>query len=116
VLSLVPELSRGRPLFIVSNCQAGYIEVFLATSGLANYFRDFECWGRTGQSKAENLGSLVLRNGLGSPWFIGDTEGDRVAARENGVFFVHAAYGFGNVADCDATLSRFGEISSLFGD
>lgn len=39
------------PLFIVSNCQAGYIEAFLEWSGLAECFRDFGCSGNTRLSK-----------------------------------------------------------------
>jgi phosphoglycolate phosphatase len=109
----IPRLSARLGLMIVSNCQAGYIEVFLATSGLSSHFVDRECWGNTGQTKAENLARVIRRNGLRAPWFIGDTEGDRVAARANGVHFVHAAYGFGTVADCDASIREFAEIARL---
>ena len=37
------ELSNRFPLFIVSNCQAGYIETFLKTSHLEKYFKDHLC-------------------------------------------------------------------------
>jgi len=109
----VPRLRAALPLMIVSNCQAGYIEIFLETSGLSSHFVDRECWGNTGQGKAENLRRVIRRNGLRAPWFIGDTEGDRAAARENDVRFVHAAYGFGSVADCDETIREFAEIARL---
>ncbi|HEX6278183.1 MAG TPA: HAD family hydrolase [Polyangiaceae bacterium] len=115
VSELVPRLGAALPLFIVSNCQAGYIEVFLETSGLTRYFADFECWGRTGRTKSENLRSLVDRNRLWTPWFVGDTEGDRNAARENGVRFAHAAYGFGKVSDSDARLETFEDTARLVG-
>ena len=113
VSEVVVTLRERVPLFIVSNCQTGYIEVFLETSGLAEHFVDFECWGNTGRTKAENLRAVVDRNGLWSPWFVGDTEGDRAAARENGVRFAHAAYGFGTVTDFDARLERFVDARSL---
>jgi phosphoglycolate phosphatase len=109
----IPELSREFRLFIVSNCQAGYIEVFLETSGLLRHFIDRECWGNTGQTKTDNVRAVIHRNALVAPWFIGDTEGDRLAARENGVRFVHAAYGFGTVADYDDRISEFSEIVRL---
>jgi phosphoglycolate phosphatase len=115
VREFVPRLSAAVPLFIVSNCQAGYIEVFLETSGLAPYFGDFECWGRTQRDKIDNLRSVVDRNRLWTPWFIGDTEGDRAAARTNGVRFAHAAYGFGTVSDCDARLECFADAARLVG-
>jgi phosphoglycolate phosphatase len=111
----VPVLAARLPLYIVSNCQSGYIETFLGWSGLGAHFRDFECWGNTGRSKAENLGALIERNRLARPLFVGDTEGDREAARRNGVPFVYASYGFGTVADCDHRIDRFDEIAVLVG-
>ena len=37
-------LAARYPLFIVSNCQAGYIEIFLSSTGFSGLFRDYECW------------------------------------------------------------------------
>ena len=113
VSGVVPLLRGEMPLAIVSNCQAGYIEIFLETSGLAGFFVDFECWGNTGNEKGKNLAALIERNAFRTPWFVGDTQGDRRAARENGVRFVHAAYGFGSVEECDARIATFGEIAAL---
>lgn len=42
------KLSARYPLYIVSNCQDGYIEAMFAVHGLQKYFRDYECSGRTG--------------------------------------------------------------------
>ncbi len=114
VQSGIPELARRYPLMIVSNCQAGYIEVFRSTSGLDACFRDHECWGNTGKSKAENLAAIMARNHAPAPIFIGDTEGDQQAARENGVPFVHARYGFGTVSGADAVIDSFDQLLSLF--
>jgi phosphoglycolate phosphatase len=109
----VPELARQLPLMIVSNCQRGYIETFLAWTGLAPHFVDFECWGNTGDTKAANLGSVIARNRVGTPLFVGDTEGDRAAADANGVRFVHVTWGFGDVARWDHRIDRFAEIVAL---
>ena len=108
----VPLLHARLPLMIVSNCQRGYIEVFLQTSGLARYFADFECWGNTGHTKSENLRAVIERNGAQRAVFVGDTEGDALAARENSVPFVHASYGFGSVERCDHRIARFDELSA----
>jgi phosphoglycolate phosphatase len=113
VRELVPALRGRLPLAIVSNCQSGYIEVFLETSGLGDYFVDFECWGNTGRSKGDNLGAVIERNRLRAPLFVGDTEGDRAAALANRVRFVHAAYGFGRVAACDHAIASFAELPAL---
>lgn len=99
------------PLFIVSNCQAGYIETFLRWSGLGPCFRDFECWGNTGFSKAANLARLVDRNGLRAPVLVGDTPGDQSAARECGVPFVFVDWGFGVCDGGDRRFSSFGALT-----
>ncbi|HEY7542809.1 MAG TPA: HAD family hydrolase, partial [Methylomirabilota bacterium] len=98
------------PLFIVSNCQAGYIEVFFQWSRLGGLFRDFECWGNTGLSKTHNLRVLIDRNQLRHPIFVGDTSGDQTAARDCGIPFVHAAYGFGRCAGPDHTVPSFSAL------
>ena len=45
------ELSKNHKLFIVSNCQDGYIECFFKAHKLDKYFIDYECPGRTGLPK-----------------------------------------------------------------
>jgi len=90
-------LSRDYPLFIVSNCQAGYIEAFFQAHGLGRFFKDFEKPGRTGKPKGDNIALVVQRNGLKHPLYIGDTQGDYNAATQAGVPFLHAAYGFGHI-------------------
>ncbi|MBQ8121941.1 MAG: HAD family hydrolase, partial [Ruminococcus sp.] len=37
------KLSESYPLYIVSNCQSGYIEAFLDLYGFGKYFADIEC-------------------------------------------------------------------------
>jgi phosphoglycolate phosphatase len=106
-------LSRSYPLFIVSNCQSGYIETFLRYTGLGALFRDFECWGDTGVSKAENLRDVIVRNRLAVPLFVGDTEGDWLAAAACRVAFVHVTYGFGRCAAPDFRVSLFSELVEL---
>jgi phosphoglycolate phosphatase len=103
-------LSGRFNLYIVSNCQAGYIETFLAQSGFQALFRDFECWGNTGRSKSDNLKSVIERNGLRQPVFVGDTRGDHQAAIDAGVPFLQVTYGFG---DGIPNVSKFGDFHSF---
>jgi phosphoglycolate phosphatase len=100
-------LAARWPLFIVSNCQAGYIETFLGWSGLGRHFTDFECWGNTGRSKAANLAQIIARNRLRAPVLVGDTPGDQAAAHECGVPFVHVDYGFGDCPDAERRFASF---------
>jgi len=113
VREVVPALRARLPLAIVSNCQQGYVETFYRWSGLGPHFVDFECWGNTGRSKADNLGALVRRNGWRAPLFVGDTDGDRSAADAHGIAFVHVGYGFGEVSRCDHRIAHFAELMPL---
>ena len=95
--NVLKELSGQYKLFIVSNCQSGYIEVFLEYSGLGKYFTDFECPGGSGLEKAGNIRLVSERNGLEKAVYIGDTQGDCDSTEEAGFPFIHAAYGFGTI-------------------
>ena len=107
------KLSEKYPLFIVSNCQSGYIELFLKKTGLAPYVTDTECFGDTGMKKAENIRLVVARNGLQQPVYVGDTKGDEEAAHAAGVPFVHAAYGFGRAVQPEAVIETFPKLLTL---
>lgn len=107
-------LSQQYKLFIVSNCQAGYIESFYEYHKLDKYFIDFENPGRTGLSKGENIKLIMQRNNLTSPVYVGDTEGDQKAAAFAGIPFVYASYGFGEVNSPDYTIHRLSELLELF--
>ena len=48
-------LSKRYRLFIVSNCQSGYIEAFLKNTGLGDCITDFTCPGDTGKMKGDNI-------------------------------------------------------------
>jgi phosphoglycolate phosphatase len=106
-------LASRYPLFIVSNCQAGYIEIFLAFTGLSRLFRDTECFGNTGRSKADNLRAIIARNALSSPLFIGDTPGDQAAASANEVPFAFASYGYGRCEKMHVKVDSFRELRDM---
>ncbi len=89
-------LSQRARLFIVSNCQQGYIEAFLTAHGLAGCFTAHRCFGDNGRQKGDNIRLIVERYALKTPVYIGDTALDRQGAAEAGVPFLHAAYGFGD--------------------
>lgn len=91
---LIESLHKKMPLFIVSNCQSGYIEAFLKAHSFEKYFTDIECWGNTKKTKGENIVDLVKRNKLESPVYLGDTHGDAKACDYAGVPFIFAKYGF----------------------
>lgn len=106
-------------LYIVSNCQSGYIEAFLDYYGFWDLFEDIECYGNNNLKKGDNIRLLADRNGLDEAYYVGDIQGDYDSSCEAGVGFIHAAYGFGRI-NCDvphiAELSDLPEIcDELFG-
>lgn len=103
-------LSEKYKLFIVSNCQVGYIEAFYKYHKLNVYFEDFENPGRTGLSKGENIKLIMKRNNLKNPIYVGDTIGDLKAARAACIPFVYARYGFGEVKEYDYVIDKFEDI------
>lgn len=109
------ELSKRYDLFIVSNCQSGYIETFLKFSGFQGLFRDFECWGNTNKSKAENLRSVITRNSLKTPVMVGDMESDLIAAQTCDIPFFYMNYGFGKVSSCHQEFDSFSKLSKFLG-
>ena len=108
-------LSKRLPLMIVSNCQRGYIETFLAFAQVESYIKDFECWGRTGNSKSQNLADIMSRNRVRSATFVGDTAGDQKAARDNQVPFIFARYGFGEADAPEVVADSFADVVELLG-
>lgn len=113
VVDTIRELSQQFNFFVVSNCQDGYIELMLEKTGLGAYVKDFECFGRTGKGKAENIMMLIQRNQLTCPVYIGDTQGDKDACTQAGVPFIFASYGFGKVNSAYDTMGKFADLKKL---
>lgn len=97
VEEMLQKLSQRVPLCVVSNCNNGYISSFLDAHKFHAYFKDWECVGRSGLIKWENIRLVSQRNGFEKPVYVGDTALDQESANKAGVPFIHAAYGFGTV-------------------
>ena len=113
VLDTLRALAPRRRLFLVSNCQRGYIEAFLSSTGTGDLFEAQLCAGVTGLGKSGNLLKLMTERRLARPVYIGDTLADERAAREAGCAFLHAAYGFGRAEAPDAVLPGFAALPEL---
>lgn len=101
-------------LFIVSNCQNGYIETFLKYSGLQQYFEAHQCYGTKSQPKHENILDIIQDYQLKQPVYIGDTMGDFEASSKAKVPLIFAAYGFGKVDEGQiATIYQFNDLKEL---
>ncbi len=116
VTDTIKELSQRVPLAIVSNCQSGYIELFMKKTGLTDKeISDKECFGDSGKGKAENVVDVVKRNGFLRPYYVGDTEGDRMAIEKAGIGFIAADYGFGNISKADYRIDSFEKLLDIVG-
>ena len=97
VIEVMRTLAERYPLFIVSNCQSGYIELFLEKTGLGKFVTDMECFGNTKR-----------------PVYVGDTLGDYEACEIAKVPMIFAGYGFGEAPDAEAEIGQFQELLEIF--
>ena len=111
--AVLAELSQKYRLFVVSNCQSGYIEAFMTAHNMKKYFTDIECFGNTLLPKADNIRLVVERNGLVSPVYVGDTAMDASSAAEAGVPFIWASYGYGDVTEYAARAERPADLPGI---
>lgn len=112
-ISTIKELAKKFNLFIVSNCQKGYIESFLSYYNLTQFFKDFECSGNTNLSKAENIQLLMKRNNIKNSIYVGDTSGDFFSAKKSNNKFIWAKYGFGICENYDYCISDISELLNI---
>lgn len=106
-------LKREYDLYIVSNCQNGYVNSFLTAHRFEDDFKDIEMSGRTGMDKGENIRLLMERNGAARAVYVGDTQGDEIAARFAEIPFIHAAYGFGQAVRPDGIIHSIRELPEM---
>lgn len=114
MIKTIKKLSKKYRLFIVSNCIEGYIESFLRTSGLHNYFEDYECSGKTKLTKGENIKLVMKRNNIDkNAYYVGDTISDKKAADFANIPFIYASYGFGNVEEYEFRVNSIEDILNI---
>ncbi|MCC6093889.1 MAG: HAD hydrolase-like protein [Eubacterium sp.] len=131
-------LPPGIPCFIVSNCQGGYIEQFLRTTGYGPYITDHLCPGDNHQLKAFNIYDIASRYHLQNAVYVGDIQADCDAVREAdqllkrhyqdscqkdsqisgnsgspSVRFIWASYGFSCVKEPDEVLTKICDLPDL---
>lgn len=116
VVEAIKKLSEESHLFIVSNCESGYIELFMEKAGIEKYITDYECFGDTGKSKGENIKLVIERNHLDDAIYVGDTQGDYEATVVAGIPFVFAKYGYGSVEDYDLAINQITELLDVYQD
>ena len=107
------KLSEKLPVYIVSNCQTGYIEVCIKAGRLEPFVSGHLCFGDTGLPKSGTIRKLMEMEGLNEIVYVGDTEGDYQACKEADVPFIWASYGFGQAPDAEHSIRSISELPAL---
>jgi phosphoglycolate phosphatase len=105
----------GYHVYIVSNCQAGYIESFLGFYNIAygkpeDLVEDIECYGNNFLQKDANIKLIAERNGLTAACYVGDIQSDYDSTVKAGFPFIHAKYGFGTINTEVPYINSFEEL------
>ncbi len=106
-------LAKKYRLFIVTNAQKGYPQVCMEKMGAAHLFSGSLTFGDTGLEKGETIRLLMRQHRIESAVYIGDTQGDYLAATAAGLPFIWASYGFGTPHDCAARIDRFSQLTEI---
>jgi phosphoglycolate phosphatase len=108
----ITQLAHSYRVFLVSNCQEWYLNLFLGFSHLAAVFTGFDCHGKSGLPKHEMLARMTRDYSLKNPLYVGDTASDETAAALVGISFIHAAWGFGKPEGKVAFANSFHDLLS----
>jgi len=106
----VRELASKYKVFLLSNCQHWYLNLFLDFSGLKPMLSGFDCHGISGLHKSDMLLRIKKNYSLNKPLYIGDTASDEMAAREANIEFIYASWGFGRPAEEAKAVKSFTEL------
>lgn len=113
-VEMFQSLSDKYSVFIVSNCQAGYIEAFLDHYEFHSFFTDTECPGNTGLPKGDNIKLIIERNQIKQAVYIGDTYGDyNAAVNVAKIPFIFAKYGYGEVEEAQYIANSINDVEKL---
>lgn len=106
-------LKNKYKLAIVSNCGDGYIESFLNSSKLTNYFVDYMAAAKYKVSKADAIRKVMTRNAINDAIYVGDTIKDYEASKGANIEFVQAKYGFGDDLNTEYSIQDISELPDI---
>lgn len=107
-------LSKHYKLFIVSNCDAGVIQLFMAWAKINDFITDEIAHGVNFKPKHHNIQLLIEKHQLQQPIYIGDTEGDSQQSKLAGIPFAFVSYGFGKTSAYQLKFDGFKALASHF--
>ena len=90
----ITQLNQKKRLFLISNCQEWYLDLFLSMTNTKNIFVDYDCHGISKFEKSKMIKKMKNKHSLANPIYVGDTIGDYMACIDSQIKFIHARYGF----------------------
>lgn len=112
VLEGLEKLRHSYKIFLVSNCDREYMDIFLDRFPFDCFIDDI-CHGDHNLSKAENIKLIMKNNFIRKALYIGDTPTDQAAAESVFVPFIWASYGFDNTLNYPKKIDHFSELEEL---
>lgn len=113
VKETIKKLSEKYRMFIVSNCQIGYIDLVMKACGITDMIEGHLCFGQTQTSKGQTMLRIMKEYDLKAPVYVGDIQGDADACAEAGIPIIWAKYGFGTVKQPEHTIEAFKDLADL---
>ena len=113
IQEVIVSLAKKYKIYLVSNCQQGYIPLMLKSLGLEDCISDHLCYGDTLLPKSQTIRLLMERNKLKDVVYIGDTATDYTACQEVGIPFIFVEYGFGDAPEATTRVKHAGELLAL---
>jgi phosphoglycolate phosphatase len=105
---------RGVRIGVASNCGQDYLDAMMKGLGLSKWVEEARCLDSPGTtSKALMVANLLDTFGTRAAVMVGDRQGDRDAAWENGLPHVHFTRGFAEVGEevpCEASIEEMSEL------
>ena len=106
----IRELSKDYKIFLVSNCQDWYMDLFLRFSKTRKLLAGYDCHGASSLSKDQMIHRMMYDHHLHNPVYIGDTAGDETSAKLAGVEFIHVSWGFGRPHSVTKSVGKFSDL------
>ncbi len=119
ILGAVPETLDllevcGVRLGVASNCGFEYLNAMMSGLGLSRWIEEARCLRSPGiHNKADMIADILAHFDTRSAVMVGDRRGDRDAAWENGLPFVHIPRGYGGAQEevhSEAMLDGFDQL------
>lgn len=107
-------LSKLYKIFIVSNCDAHVIRLFMDWAKINDFITDEIAHGVNFKPKHHNIHLLMDKYKLKHPIYIGDTDGDSKQSKLAGVPFAFVSYGFGETSAYHLKFDSFKELTCHF--